>query len=84
MKNIYVKIKWFIKEEWKLYVFMFFLLVSISLISLLPARVLGGAIDTIISGGITTSSLAMLVGALILLPITRYLLSMVYNYLMNV
>ncbi|PKL00848.1 MAG: ABC transporter ATP-binding protein [Tenericutes bacterium HGW-Tenericutes-1] len=84
MKNIYVKIKWFIKEEWKLYVFMFFLLVSISLISLLPARVLGGAIDTIISGGITNTSLATLVGALILLPLTRYLLSMVYNYLMNV
>jgi ATP-binding cassette subfamily B protein len=84
MKNIYAKIKWFIKEEWKLYVFMFFLLVSISLISLLPARVLGGAIDTIISGGITNTSLATLVGALILLPLTRYLLSMVYNYLMNV
>ena len=84
MKNIYEKIKWFIKEEWKLYVFMFFLLISISLISLLPAKILGSAIDTIISGGITTTSLSMLVGGLVLLPLTRYLLSMVYNYLMNV
>lgn len=84
MKNIYDKIKWFIKEEWKMYLFMLFLLLSISLISLLPARVLGNAIDTIISGGLNSSSLTLLVGGLILLPITRYLLSMVYNYLMNV
>lgn len=84
MKNIYEKIKWFIKEEWKLYTFMLILLVSISLISLLPARVLGNAIDTIISGGLTSSSLAFLVGGLVLLPLTRYLLSMLYNYLMNV
>lgn len=84
MKNIYEKIKWFIKEEWKLYIFMLILLVSISLISLLPARVLGSAIDTIISGGLTNSTLTMLVGGLVLLPLTRYLLSMLYNYLMNV
>lgn len=63
---------------------MLILLVSISLISLLPARVLGNAIDTIISGGLTSSSLAFLVGGLVLLPLTRYLLSMLYNYLMNV
>lgn len=84
MKNIYEKIKWFIKEEWKLYIFMLILLVSISLISLLPARVLGSAIDTIISGGLTNSTLTLLVGGLVLLPLTRYLLSMLYNYLMNV
>lgn len=63
---------------------MLILLVSISLISLLPARVLGSAIDTIISGGLTNSTLTMLVGGLVLLPLTRYLLSMLYNYLMNV
>jgi len=83
MKNIYAKIKWFIKEEWKLYVIMLIMLLSISTISLLPARVLGDAIDTIVSGELTTASLGMLVGGLVLLPFVRYLLSMVYNYLMN-
>jgi ATP-binding cassette subfamily B protein len=83
MKNIFSKIKWFILEEWKLYVLMLFLLLSISLISLLPARVLGNAIDTIVSGGLSSSTLLMLTGSLILLPVGRYLLSMVYNYLMN-
>jgi len=84
MKNIIGKIKWFIKEEWKMYILMLVLLLSISGISLLPARVLGNAIDTIVSGGLTKASLAMLVGSLVLLPFGRYLLSGVYNYLMNV
>ncbi len=83
MKNIYEKIKWFIKEEWKLYIIMLIMLLSISTISLLPARVLGDAIDTIVSGELTAASLGMLVGGLVLLPFARYLLSMVYNYLMN-
>jgi len=83
MKNIYQKLKWFIFEEWKMYIPMLFLLIAISFISLLPAKLLGNAIDTIISGGITTKSLTILVGGLVLLPLGRYLLSMVYNYMMN-
>jgi len=83
MKNIFSKIRWFIKEEWKTYLLMLFLLLSISFILLLPAKVLGLAIDTIVSGGITAGSLSYLVGALVLLPVTRYLLSFAYNYLIN-
>ena len=41
MKNIFSKLAWFIKEEWKIYVLMLFLLLSISFISLLPAKALG-------------------------------------------
>jgi ATP-binding cassette subfamily B protein len=83
MKNVFSKIRWFIREEWRTYVLMLFLLLTISFILLLPAKVLGLAIDTIVSGGITASSLTYLVGALALLPIVRYGLSFVYNYLIN-
>ncbi len=83
MKNIYSKLKWFIIEEWARYVPMLFLLLSISLISLFPAKLFGKAIDTIISGGLTSSALLWLTVGLILLPLGRYLLSMVYNYMMN-
>jgi len=83
MKNIYLKLKWFFAEEWKRYVPMLFLLLSISFISLLPAKLLGLAIDTIISGGLTSHTLTLLVLGLILLPLGRYFLSMVYNYMMN-
>ena len=83
MINILKKIGWFLKEEWKIYVGMFLLLLFIALIALLPAKVLGMAIDTIVSGGITPQSLLFLLGGLILLPIVRYFSSFLYNYLMT-
>ena len=81
MINIYRKIGWFIKEQWKTYVFMLFLLLTIAAISLAPAYVLGLSIDTIVSGGLNSESLWMLVGLLIILPVTRYLISFTYNHL---
>ncbi|MFA5006266.1 MAG: ABC transporter ATP-binding protein [Candidatus Izemoplasmatales bacterium] len=83
MKNIYAKLKWFIKEEWKTYLLMLFLLMSISFILLLPAKVLGLSIDAIVSGGLTASTLVWLVAALVALPVGRYLLSFAYNYIIN-
>jgi ATP-binding cassette subfamily B protein len=81
MGNIFAKIGWFIKEQWKTYVLMFFLLISIASISLSPAYVLGRAIDTIVSGELTQNTLLWLVFFLALLPISRYLLSFLYNHL---
>jgi len=81
MGNIFSKIGWFVKERWKTYVLMFFLLITIATISLLPAKVLGEAIDTIISGGLTADSLIWIVFLLALLPITRYFVSFLYNHL---
>ena len=81
MMNIYRKVGWFIKEQWKMYIFMLFLLLSIAAISLAPAYVLGQAIDTIVSGGLTSESLWMLVGLLVLLPVARYFISFTYNHL---
>lgn len=81
MKNIFSKIGWFVKEQWKTYVVMFILLVSIASISLLPAYVLGMAIDTIVSGELTELTLFWLVFFLALLPTTRYFLSFLYNHM---
>lgn len=83
MINILKKMGWFIRQEWKMYLGMFSLLLAISAISLTPAYVLGLAIDTIVSGDLNATNLWMLVGALILLPLTRYSMSFLYNYLMN-
>lgn len=83
MLNILRKMGWFIKQEWKMYLGMFSLLLAISAISLTPAYVLGLAIDTIVSGDLNATNLLILVGALVLLPLTRYSMSFLYNYLMN-
>ncbi|MDR0832031.1 MAG: ABC transporter ATP-binding protein/permease [Bacillales bacterium] len=83
MKNILQKIGWFIKQEWKTYLGMFFLLLLISFISLTPAYVLGLAIDNIISGNLNWSNFFWLIAGLILLPLFRYCMSFIYNILIN-
>lgn len=81
MGNIFSKIGWFIKEKWKTYLTMFFLLILIAIISLSPAYVLGRAIDTIVSGELTGAVLFWLVFFLVLLPTSRYFISFLYNHL---
>lgn len=81
MDAILSKIGWFIKREWKTYIFLFCLLIGIAGISLAPAYLLGLAIDTIVSGNLTQTSLIWLVSGLIGLPILRYFMSFIYNYL---
>lgn len=80
MKYIIKKLSWFLKEEKKTYLLLMLLLIIIIVLALLPAYVLGLSIDYIVSGGITKESLFYLVGALTLIPITRYMTSFIYNY----
>ncbi len=71
---------WYVKQEWKTYVLMFVLLVSIALFALIPGWLLGLSIDTIISGGLTYASLIFLGGSLVAFPVIRYGLSYAYNF----
>lgn len=80
MINILRKIKWFIKQEWKAYTMMFVLLMLIAALSLAPAYILGLAIDVIVSGSLDWIMLFILAGGLIIVPLLRYLSSMIYNY----
>jgi ATP-binding cassette subfamily B protein len=81
MKKLMTHLAWFIKQEWKTYLVMFFLLLSIALFALIPGWLLGLSIDTIISGGLTQQSLFYLGGSLIAFPVVRYGLSYIYNYM---
>ena len=80
MKKLIKHILWFIKQEWKTYILMFVLLISIATFALIPGWLLGLSIDTIISGGLTQQSLLFLGGSLIAFPVIRYGLSYFYNY----
>ena len=80
MKKLFLHIRWYVIQEWKTYLLMFLLLVSIAVFALIPGWLLGLSIDTIISGGLTPESLWWLGGALIAFPIVRYGLSYFYNY----
>lgn len=83
MKKIIKHLGWFIQAEWKQYTIMFILLVGISIIALAPAKVLGEAIDVIVSSRLTKESLYWLAGLLLLIPLTRYIMSFVYNYMVT-
>lgn len=83
MGSIFKKVGWYIRQEWGIYTLMFFLLIGISLISLTPAYVLGVAIDTIVSGALDRPTLTWIIAGLIGLPVLRYLMSFLYNYLSN-
>lgn len=80
MFNILKKIKWFIKQEWKAYTIMFIFLMLIAILSLTPAYILGLAIDVIVNESLTWTALYLIVGGLIIIPLTRYASSFVYNY----
>src|SRR5690554_8217121 len=80
MKNIVKRLSWFLKKEWKTDLILFLFLLLIVALSLTPAYSLGVAIDTIISGSLNTKTLLFLVGALALIPTTRYFASLIYNY----
>ena len=80
MKKLFLHIRWYVIQEWKTYLLMFLLLVSIAVFALIPGWLLGLSIDTIISGGLTPESLWWLGGSLIAFPIVRYGLSYFYNY----
>lgn len=80
MINIIKKVGWFIKQEWKSYTFMLFMLLFMSLLLLTPAFVLGKAIDIIVSSSLTVVLLVIIVGLLILIPLMRYATSFIYNY----
>jgi ATP-binding cassette, subfamily B, multidrug efflux pump len=83
MKKIINHLGWFIRAEWKQYTIMFVLLVGISIIALAPAKVLGEAIDVIVSSRLTRESLYWLAGLLLLIPMTRYTMSFFYNYMVT-
>lgn len=83
MKKIIKHVGWFLKVEWKQYAIMFILLIGISIISLAPAKVLGEAIDVIVSSQLTQQNLMWLIGLLLLIPLTRYAMSFIYNYMVT-
>lgn len=83
MKKIISHIGWFIKMEWKQYAIMFILLLGISIISLAPAKVLGEAIDIIVSSQLTKKNFIWLFALLLLIPVMRYFMSFIYNYMVT-
>lgn len=81
MKKLFNHVRWYVIKEWRAYLVMFILLIGIALFALIPGWLLGLSIDTIISGGLTSTSLFWLAFSLIAFPLVRYGLSYLYNFI---
>src|SRR5690554_3756883 len=83
MKTAFRNIGWFFKQEYKMYIFVGINLIILAFISVIPARILGNAIDEIVSGSLTLKVLLMLIGQLAFITIFRYIVNWIYHYYIN-
>lgn len=83
MKKVFSHLKWFFKANKYKYLLVFIVLVVMSILGMLPTRFLGLAIDLIVEGRLTTTSLVLLAAGLFGIPLIRYLLNIIYHYNIN-
>ena len=83
MKQAFKNLSWFFKQEYKKYIFLAILLIILSVTAIIPAKILGIAIDDIATGSLTLKRLIILVLALALIPIGRYFVAIIYHFIIN-
>lgn len=83
MKNALKHLNWFFKAEWKRYVLLCILLLTVSVLPIFPAKILGVAIDDIVNQTITKENLILYVVSLIAIPLAVYILNIAYHYSIN-
>ena len=83
MKSAFKHISWFFKQEWKTYLLCLILLIFASVVPLIPAKVLGIAIDAFSTGTLTKTSVIIYVVLLFACPIITYIINIFYHYTMN-
>jgi len=83
MKEAFLHLGWFFKKTYKRYILVAFFLLLLSITPVLPAKLLGIAIDEISTGVLTSNHLILLVVGLLGVAIGRYLINWVYHYEIN-
>lgn len=83
MKDVFKHLGWFFKQNYKTYILAGIALVILSSTSVVPAKVLGLAIEAIASRTITLKSLIVYGLLLLLIPLSRYLVNIVYHFTIN-
>lgn len=83
MKDVFKHLGWFFKQNYKTYILAGIALVILSSSSVVPAKVLGLAIEAIASRTITYKSLLMYGLLLLIIPVSRYLVNIVYHFTIN-
>jgi ATP-binding cassette subfamily B protein len=80
MFSVLFKLKWFFKDHWKRYTVAISLLIAASAFEVLPPWLVGGAIDSITMGKMTSDSLMHYVLLFVGIIIVGYSLNFVWQY----
>lgn len=86
MKEIFQtfkRLKWFFKNNIKNYLLCGLALLFVSIMPVIPTKVLGIAIDDIIMGNVTLSRIIFYIIGLLIIPIFIYFVNIFYHYTMN-
>lgn len=83
MIKAFKHLEWFFKENWWRYLICGILLLIVSIFPVIPAKVLGLAIDEIAMGTLTTVKLVYYIIGLFFIPLTVYIVNIFYHYMIN-
>ncbi len=83
MVDVLKHLKWFFKQEYKRYIVAAIALLILSVMSVFPARILGLVIEEIASRTITVDKVILYSSLLLLIPVVRYFLNILYHYVIN-
>lgn len=83
MVDVLKHLKWFFKQEYKRYIVAAIALLILSVMSVFPARILGLVIEEIASRTITIDKVILYSSLLLLIPVARYFLNILYHYVIN-
>ncbi|MGM9899986.1 MAG: ABC transporter ATP-binding protein [Bacilli bacterium] len=83
MKKAFKHLSWFFKENWVKYLLCGIALLIVSILPVVPAKLLGLAIDDIAMGTITVYKFIFYVAGLMFVPVFVYLVNIFYHYNIN-
>ena len=86
MKEIlltFKRLKWFFKNNIINYLLCALALLFVSVMPVIPTKVLGIAIDDIVMGNVTQNRIYLYIIGLLVIPILIYFVNIYYHYTMN-
>ncbi|MFF2911180.1 ABC transporter ATP-binding protein [Paenibacillus sp. NPDC057934] len=80
MFSVLKNLGWFFRREKRRYMVGLFLLIAVGVMELLPPRLLGNAIDEIVRGSVTASSLIKYIGLIVALLLVIYWITYIWMH----
>ncbi|MEH6530282.1 MAG: ABC transporter transmembrane domain-containing protein, partial [Photobacterium frigidiphilum] len=77
--QVFWQLRWFFRQEWRRYSGAIFILCLVSAFELLPPRAIGWIVDGVVSGDMSSSTMFMWLGGIVLLWTLVYVLRIIWR-----